>query len=327
MGDDREDLLGDIEADEEPAPSRFHISMRGKMALVGLAYFSVAILLLAATHSGTVDAYKRLHGTDVLEPSPNETVPAETEAPGTKFNYTGVSVFVFENFHAIGTGECFVQQIPAYKRETDIYYYDGLARGYLYLNVTEDWSNQEACSILMYTYDDFLPPVGLQARLRCSDENGLQGGSGRGHRSWGFGERGPRFESFSPDSDEPLPGFWATSGREDQVTRTPITGVDMTQWHDYTILWERTRATFLVDGLVVAEIDQAPTDPMAAVCFLSNAFYRTDGSGDAGHWVLDGGFLDLGLSESMAIDYLCLAELGLWDQEDGFGPLVAEMYS
>lgn len=45
----------------------------------------------------------------------------------------------------------------------------------------------------------------------------------------------------------------------------------MTQWHDYTILWGTPRATFLVDGAVVPEINISPSDAMPAISFLSNA--------------------------------------------------------
>jgi hypothetical protein len=159
--------VGDIEDSEEPAPSRLSFSMRRKMALVGLAYFSIAIVLLAATH------------------------PEETGAARPSFNYTGDVVYIFENFHALGTGEYFVQLIPAYKAETHSQHWEGLSLGYLYLNASEDWSREEACWIVMYTGYDYKPPVGLQTRLKCSDNNGLQGDGGGGHRSWGFGETGP----------------------------------------------------------------------------------------------------------------------------------------
>ena len=109
------------------------------------------------------------------------------------------------------------------------------------------------------------------------------------------------------------------------MNREPIEGIDVTQWHDYTILWDLGRTIFLVDGVVVAEIEEAPNDPMAAVCFLNNCHYRTD-TAEAGYWELDSGFLDLDLGESIAIDYLCVAELGLWSQDEGFGRTIEEMY-
>jgi hypothetical protein len=95
----------------------------------------------------------------------------------------------------------------------------------------------------------------------------------------------------------------------------------MTQWHNYTILWEPEKTTFLIDDVVAANIDGVPIDPMEAVCFLNNAIYRMDGSMDPA-----AGYLNLPSEESIAIDYLCVAGLGLWDRDEGFGALVDEMY-
>jgi hypothetical protein len=100
----------------------------------------------------------------------------------------------------------------------------------------------------------------------------------------------------------------------------------MTQWHNYTILWEDDRATFLVGSTVVATIGTAPIDPIEVTCLLKNAFYSVNESVGIGSWQVEGGFLDLSRDISIAIDYLCVAGLGLWEQNEGFRLLVDEMY-
>jgi hypothetical protein len=60
-----------------------------------------------------------------------------------------------------------------------------------------------------------------------------------------------------------LLGFMATSNLDEPwAFIEQIEGIDLTEWHTYTILWEPEAATFLIDNLVVAEIDEAPHMPM-----------------------------------------------------------------
>jgi hypothetical protein len=45
----------------------------------------------------------------------------------------------------------------------------------------------------------------------------------------------------------------------------PITGIDITDWHIYTVIWEQGNGTFLVDGEVVAITDEVPKSSMDTV--------------------------------------------------------------
>jgi hypothetical protein len=187
--------------------------------------------------------------------------------------------------------------------------------GYAFLNTTTHRTsynvslgyNPYSCAVtsnrLRHKY------AGVETRLRCSDDNKLGGDVGGGTRAWGFvswwlpfpvslhRSTGLRFEAYSPESDQPLPGFWATSRIDDTVIRKPIGNIDMTEWHTYTILWEPGNATFLVDGVVVAIIDEVPTTWMRVGLFMSTYFYEKsdDDRFDVGC---------LAANSSMQIDYV-----------------------
>jgi hypothetical protein len=189
-----------------------------------------------------------------------------------------------------------------------VFHYPRLSthNGYMYLNIS---SNQSAYSIERSERDLY---AGLEIRLRCSDDNKLNSSVGGGFRSWGFSASGwfdgigdLWFESYSPDSDSPLPGFWATStyvSDEDAITsvRKPIVGIDMTEWHTYTILWGEGDATFLIDGVIVARTDRVPTSEMGIMFFLTDKICYEDQEGK----VRSKGYLELELDQSIQIDYV-----------------------
>ncbi len=345
--EDHRDHSREVEIDDEPPVSWYSISMRGRMVLMGLAYFSLAILLFSVTCPGMIDALNQMHVGRMNEPVLNWTQTRDlASAAGQQDSQQNLGVEDgsmedlerFSEVYSDANEICLFNNFNPYtqgwnvdypyggKEQFHIHHYDGLPLGYLFLNASDDWSAQNLYWIKMYTYDKYSPPVGMQLGLKCSDDNKLESEKGGGYRSWGFGEMGPRFESFSPESDDPLPGFWATTGHGDTANRRPIRDIDMTQWHNYTILWEPERATFLVDGVLVATIGAAHVDPVEVNCLLNNAFDRTDGPGGSGYSALEKGNLDLSTDESIAIDYLCVAGLGLWGREEGFEQLIGEMY-
>jgi hypothetical protein len=101
---------------------------------------------------------------------------------------------------------------------------------------------------------------GLAVRLRCNNSNKLA-------KTWGFGwpyewHRGYNslvFVYYPPEADTLYQGFWAEAHVNGEYTlRKKLTGIDVTEWHNYTILWEPNAATFLVDGEVVAITDKPP---------------------------------------------------------------------
>jgi hypothetical protein len=136
----------------------------------------------------------------------------------------------------------------------------------------------------------------MEVRLRCSDNNALGGALG-----WGFvhkyifedGDpldpgllsqatipicRAPRFECYSSESNSSLEGFWATAWSEDEggVIRKPITGVNLTEWHVYSINWDKGNTTFFVNGIPVAFIDRVPRWDMGVWVYLQNKIYNPD---------------------------------------------------
>jgi hypothetical protein len=150
--------------------------------------------------------------------------------------------------------------------------------------------------------------VGLEIRLRCGDDNGLSSGVGEGHRGWGFGDVYPGwpsnflgFGSHSPGSGESLVGFYASVGiNGTMVRREDISGIDMRQWHNYTILWEPDNATFLVDGEVVLATRDVPNVPVSV--FVTTQNRRDDLTPDGRIELIE--FFPLKQDQWIQIDYV-----------------------
>jgi hypothetical protein len=76
--------------------------------------------------------------------------------------------------------------------------------------------------------------------------------------------------------------------------------IDVTEWHTYTISWEESNATFLVDGEVVAHTDQVPM--VDAKIYITVRSLRVYGSPDS--YDTDGIFFDT--NQSTQIDFVRL---------------------
>jgi hypothetical protein len=121
--------------------------------------------------------------------------------------------------------------------------------------------------------------VGSEMRIRLSSDNKLESDFGGGLRTWGFTTTGsqpdnhlsfrsmeqglmPVFNRKYPEGHpirNDLLGFRASAMITNEfVFLKPIEGIDLTEWHTYTILWEPENATFLIDGVVVATTNQVP---------------------------------------------------------------------
>ena len=122
--------------------------------------------------------------------------------------------------------------------------------------------------------------AGLEMRMRLSSDNKLESDVGGGIRRWGFRSGATQWAlTFTSQEEGILPAkdqWWGTEhpGREylgfglgsrinDEFSfHQNIEGVDLTEWHTYTILWEPEAATFLIDGDVVAVTTEVPQIPM-----------------------------------------------------------------
>jgi hypothetical protein len=145
--------------------------------------------------------------------------------------------------------------------------------------------------------------VSMEVRLRCSDDNKLQSDVGGGLRFWGLVEdlANPDnyllFNSWSREAGPESAGFSAKSVVNDNTAlREPITGIDMTEWHIYTITWEPDYATFLVDGQLVSTTNTTPNVPMYFDIYLEN--------------LLPKGRMDMEHNVSVQVDYVRLFTIG-----------------
>jgi len=134
--------------------------------------------------------------------------------------------------------------------------------GYAFLNITNQTQAGKATDIGIRATPGNLPfrHVIIETRLRCSDDNKLESDIGGGWRFWGFwdfpGQSSLQFHSASPESGKNS-GFHVISGVGGTIKFWEnVTGIDMTEWHTYTIIWEPGNATYLVDGDAVANTDK-----------------------------------------------------------------------
>jgi len=146
--------------------------------------------------------------------------------------------------------------------------------GYISLNITAPGTQGPHEIFFGTPAQKPLKYMNIETRLRCSSDNKLQSDIGGGARAWGFiiGGRGRSmlvFSTFSNDSDWGPAGFGALSMEANQILfYQPIQGVDIREWHNYTILWKPGNATFLIDGEMVATTPNVPSTGMTVTLWI-----------------------------------------------------------
>ncbi len=233
--------------EEEVHERRFFLSMRNKVALSGLAFFSCMILLAAFSTM----AHSKLGLTG------EEELAAYVTLFRDDLDSLDPDWYVVE----AGVGDV------------------NSSDGYAFLNLGSGSSEPSQSSItdLLGEWRMKWSHVGLEIRLRCGDDNGLSSGVGEGVRCWGLADPCPgcanwlTFKSRSPASEQSLVGFWACVGiNGSDVLQEDISHVDMREWHNYTILWMPSNATFLVDGEMVLTTEEVPKVPLAVLILTHN---------------------------------------------------------
>ncbi len=189
-----------------------------------------------------------------------------------------------------------------------------LRDGYLFLNMSDNTTGPER-SVALLAAPQKRIYCGFEVRLRCSDDNKRESGTGGGWRSWGLVESAANyiaFQSVSPESRSQWVGFYAVQrANASPVFSQPIPAVDMTEWHDYAIIWKPDNTTFLVDGEVVAAIDKSPSVGLIPVIELSNlVLHESPGEPP---WSVE--HIDVPFNVSIQLDYAhvvgIIPELGL----------------
>jgi hypothetical protein len=131
--------------------------------------------------------------------------------------------------------------------------------------------------------------VNIEMRVRCTDENPLTDSATDGYKMWGLAYSvkdhplamipgdGLYFEHIPPGSDPEWAGFWARiMANGSLVMSQRIDGLDIREWHIYTILWEPGNATFLIDGEVVASSQVVTSIEVVATTWMENAVLKTE---------------------------------------------------
>jgi len=120
-------------------------------------------------------------------------------------------------------------------------------------------------------------------------------------------ERRGRYAGLLDDSD-----VWRKSDPEFQGLRAvsivnreyrlldPISGVDITDWHTYSVIWEEGNGTFLIDGETVATTSQVPERILEV--WISNSGLRLAGPLDHVTALIG----EISTDQCMQIDYIRL---------------------
>ena len=179
--------------------------------------------------------------------------------------------------------------------------------GYAFLNTTNRTGGEEDADAktgvtLWHKNRHPYRYAGVEIRLRCSDDNRIESGIGGGWRLWGFWDlhatQALYFSCASPESPPDKVGLQAhsTVGNIEKLWE-PITGIDIREWHTYTILWAPSNATFLVDGEVVATTDQAPLYNMDVAVANFHKVLALDSSSSSS-------CMNVPYNQSIQIDYI-----------------------
>lgn len=126
---------------------------------------------------------------------------------------------------------------------------------------------------------------------------------------WGFRDQGVmpqsngmQFIYFSPESHPEWSGLSALNVLNSKASKESITGVDISDWHIYTIIREIGNATFLIDGKLVASFDQVTDQSMHPYAAIANTKFGGGEFSVLSNW----GYDDISFDEHVEIDYVHL---------------------
>jgi hypothetical protein len=288
MGHDKEengrgvDIEEEAEGIEEREPHLYiPLTMRQRIILLGLLLMIVLTFYTSATIEYLVG-----------------TAPPPAEEPPYQL------VFIDDFEAGLDLGDQWTRRIRSVGTVS-------ARNGSVFLNITKTTQGSFAESVLLYpTYGNEWLYTTLDMRLRCSDDNKLQSDVGGGMKLWGLSDgtepphNGLYFRSLSPESHPDIVGFYAGALVNDTDTyQEKITDVDITQWHNYTITWNRDNATFLIDNQVVGQTSEVPISRTQIMVMLGSSMLgnRTSMLKVGGYYWSD---IDLDHDTSIEIDHV-----------------------
>jgi hypothetical protein len=256
---------------------RLHLSMRSKILLLSTPFILTTLFLSMTAGPFLMDMIVGLETDEDKMPEDNSSEPDEFFLTILKDDFDTINPHWNEYMAGTGTSS--------------------FSNGTLYLIINEEGSAESFSHAALHDYsgsfhlyshrDTTVMPwlyKTMEVRLRCSNDNKRNSSIGGGKWWWGFvdfiGERPPfrknalYFKSGSPECEEGDIGFTVESLVNGTVVfQKHLTGIDMRDWHNYTVIWNADNATFKVDGEVVATISGAgkvPYEPMPMYIAISN---------------------------------------------------------
>jgi len=261
------------------------LSMRSKIILLVTPFILCTLLLSVKAGPFLMDL---MMGIEVEEENMPETNTSETGNPDVYFTILDDE---FDNL------------IPFWTEWMMNTGNSSLSDGTYLLTISNESNRIDESIAALYDYTTFLPEGvgqnaintmpwlyrGVEIRLRCSNDNGLESGIGGGQRWWGFIDFLPNvvpmkksalyFKSKSPDCERGA-GFLVESiVNGNKMFQKNLTGIDMREWHNYTIIWKKANATFLVDGEIVVSLvgaEMVPRETMATYVMLGDIINSRD---------------------------------------------------
>jgi hypothetical protein len=266
--------------------------MRVKIAFGGFSFLLIMLIMLSIGLPGLIS---------VIANQP------ENDNKSIELQHT---VIFLEEFNYQNPDWYFMDILDDHKKSLSI------RDGFLFLNLTDQVTSDSQTRIYINDYAEGRGRrwlyVGIEIRLKCSEDDGLGGGIGKGTRAWGLMDENMRTAPhnglfFGYNSAEmKYPGFFAMSDknntrvRNDTRVRNPIEGLDLSDWHNYTILWGYENATFYIDDQIVATTSEVPTTPLSIAIHMENFHKREGGDGIYGGFY----FFDLEHNQSIQVDYI-----------------------
>lgn len=280
-------IRGRIEDDE--VPDGLVLSMRVKLSLVGLCFFLVLGLIASGSAPHYAEALRGLVQDDSLVMNENQTSDVnqtlddqatDSEDPGLNpdnfitllvndLNPDSVKMIdedemaFYDDINASEWNETWVLRVPY----PDLGLWD-LSDGYLFFNLTPESAKTSFMASEMYGYmardfpNDvafpeefkdwdgiygFIIPTGLEVKLRISPNNTQE-------MWWGLKEF-----SFCQIPEKTYVCI-SSAGKYRSEEPREITGIDPSEWHTYTILFDQGNVTFLVDRQAVYTLHNTEND-------------------------------------------------------------------
>ncbi len=174
----------------------------------------------------------------------------------------GITPILFEDFEIMNTSRWYWRTDENGQNSCN----NSIAEFIIPNSSSEIYSNAE-----IYDSDDRLPYLYVTAMFNVCSVNPTNGSRGWGLWNGRFGSEMNLVWFMYMNCSTSHEGLWAYVVRNGVNWSSQVTDVNLSQWHNYTIVWQSNNVDFLVDGEVKAEFDgPTPTTSMRIDVWVDN---------------------------------------------------------